>query len=36
MTTGRIVVVNDRMQRGYRYLLTEPVGATSIPGSHPN
>ncbi len=31
MTTGRIVVVNDRMQRGYRYLLTEPVGRNFDP-----
>jgi len=24
--TGRVVVVNDKMQQGYRYILTAPVG----------
>jgi PAS domain-containing protein len=31
VTTGRIVVVNDRMQRGYRYVLTEHVGRNFDP-----
>jgi len=31
VTTERIVVVNDRMQRGYRYVLTEHVGRNFDP-----
>lgn len=31
----RRVVVNDRMQRGYEYLLTEPEGANFDPGFRP-
>ena len=31
MTLGQFVVVNDRMQRGYRYVLTEPVGRNFDP-----
>jgi hypothetical protein len=29
----RRVVINDRMQHGYVYYLTEPMGRNSIPGS---
>ena len=32
----RWVTVNDRMQKGYRYELTDPVGATSIRNSSLN
>ncbi len=32
---GRLVIVNDRMQRGYRYRLTEPVGRNFDPGFAP-
>lgn len=31
----RLVVVNDKMQRGYRYRLTEPVGRNFDPGFEP-
>ena len=31
----REIVVNDRMQSGYRYLLTEPQGANFAPGFEP-
>lgn len=31
----RAVVVNDRMQKGYRYLLTEPPGKNFAPGFKP-
>jgi hypothetical protein len=31
VTLGQFVVVNDRMQRGYRYVLTEPVGRNFDP-----
>jgi hypothetical protein len=30
-----VVVVNDRMQGGYSYLLTEPTGRNFDPGFHP-
>ena len=29
----RTVTVNDKMQKGYRYALTAPPGAVSIPNS---
>ena len=29
------VVVNDRMQRGYVYFITEPVGRNFAPGFKP-
>ena len=32
---NRLVVVNDKMQRGYRYRLTEPVGRNFDPGFEP-
>src|SRR5918997_458052 len=32
---NRIVVVNDRMQHGYRYELTEPAGKNFDPGFRP-
>lgn len=32
---NRLVVVNDKMQRGYRYRLTEPVGRNFDPGFAP-
>lgn len=35
MTAHRIVVVNDRMQRGYRYELTAPVGRDFDPEFRP-
>ena len=37
MTTKKIrkIVVNDLMQRGYSYQLTEPVGRSFDPGFHP-
>jgi hypothetical protein len=31
----RIVVVNDKMQRGYRYVLTEPAGRNFAPDFRP-
>src|SRR5215212_3978614 len=31
----RVVIVNDRMQQGYRYELTEPAGANFDPGFRP-
>jgi hypothetical protein len=33
--TRRIVVVNDRMQRGYRYVLSEPAGRSFAPDFTP-
>jgi hypothetical protein len=30
-----VVVVNDEMQRGYSYSLTEPVGCNFDPGFRP-
>ena len=35
MTRTRWIVVNDRMQRGYRYELTAPIGADFAPGFAP-
>lgn len=35
MVKGRVVVVNDKMQRGYRYRLTAPVGRNFDPGFTP-
>ena len=32
---GKVIVVNDRMQRNYRYELTEPEGRNFDPGFHP-
>ena len=32
---GRVVTVHDRMQRGYRYRLAEPVGRNFDPGFRP-
>ncbi len=32
---GRVVVVNDRMQRGYRYELVRPMGRGFHPGFRP-
>ena len=32
---NRLVVVNDKMQRGYRYRLTEPSGRNYDPGFEP-
>lgn len=34
-TRGIRVVVNDRMQRGYVYYRTEPVGRNFAPGFEP-
>ena len=31
----RVIVVNDKMQRGYRYLLTEPIGTNFHPDFKP-
>jgi hypothetical protein len=31
----RVIVVNDKMQRGYRYLLTEPIGMNFDPDFKP-
>jgi hypothetical protein len=33
--TSRLVIVNDKMQHGYRYWLTEPVGRHFDPGFEP-
>jgi hypothetical protein len=33
---NEVVVVNDRMQRDYRYVRTEPPGATSPRNSAPS
>jgi len=33
--TKRTVVVNDKMQRGYRYLLAEPIGENFAPDFRP-
>ncbi len=33
---GKKVVVNDRMQKGYRYTLTEPVGRNFAPDFKPD
>jgi len=30
---GKEVVVNDKMQKGYRYVLTKPMGRGSIRNS---
>ena len=35
MTAYRIVIVNDKMQKGYRYELTEPMGSNFHPGFQP-
>ena len=35
MSRGTLVIVNDRMQRGYRYRLTEPVGRNFDPAFEP-
>lgn len=32
---GKVIVVNDRMQRNYRYELTEPAGRNFDPDFHP-
>jgi hypothetical protein len=32
---GRIVVVNDKMQKGYRYQITEPAGRNFDPEFQP-
>ena len=32
---GKLVIVNDKMQRGFRYLLTEPVGGNFDPEFKP-
>ena len=32
---GKLVIVNDKMQRGYRYVLTEPVGRNFDPEFKP-
>lgn len=32
---ARTVVVNDKMQKGYRYILTEPAGKNFDPGFRP-
>ena len=32
---GKLVIVNDKMQRGYRYFLTEPVGRNFDPEFKP-
>ncbi len=32
---AKIVIVNDKMQRGYRYALTEPAGRNFAPGFTP-
>src|SRR5437764_10823537 len=34
--TSRVVIVNDKMQHGYRYWLTEPVGGNFDPGFAPD
>jgi hypothetical protein len=33
---GRIVIVNDRMQKGYRYRLTAPTDRNFDPGFKPD
>lgn len=33
--TSRLVIVNDKMQHGYRYRLTEPAGRNFDPGFDP-
>lgn len=33
--TNRSIVVNDKMQKGYRYLLTEPIGKSFHPDFKP-
>jgi hypothetical protein len=35
VTAGRVVIVNDRMQRGYRYELSEPTGDNFDPEFRP-
>jgi hypothetical protein len=35
VTTRRIVVVSDKMQRGYRYELSEPIGGNFDPDFRP-
>jgi hypothetical protein len=32
---SRIIIVNDRMQQGYRYELTEPAGRNFDPAFQP-
>jgi hypothetical protein len=32
---GKLVIVNDKMQRGYRYLRTEPIGRNFDPEFKP-
>jgi len=32
---GKLVIVNDKMQRGYRYVLAEPVGRNFDPEFEP-
>ncbi len=34
--TKKTIVVNDRMQRGYRYVLSEPAGRNFDPGFKPS
>jgi hypothetical protein len=36
LTKKKIVTVNDRMQRGYRYALTAPAGRNFDPDFRPN
>ena len=33
---GKVIVVNDRMQRNYRYELTEPAGRSFDPAFRPD
>jgi hypothetical protein len=32
---GDVIVVDDRMQTGYSYILTEPMGRNFHPAFHP-
>lgn len=32
---GKVIRVNDKMQKGYRYVLTEPAGSNFDPGFRP-
>ena len=36
MSVGKTVVVNDQMQKGYRYILTEPAGKNFDPRFKPH
>ena len=36
MTAGTVVVVRNKMQKGYRYVLTEPVGTHFAPDFKPD